>query len=371
MTTERRTGVLLSGYYGCGNLGDDLLLTVSVEELRPILPDARFLLRDHGVSLPELGADVVPTGVDKILDDRTHSRAYRLALFTRRMSGLLRQCRWLIYGGGTVFHRSGGLASLTLQWLICRLARMLGVQVAALGVGVNDLNSGPGRWLLRDIIRCCELFLVRDEAALQQCTGTKARMTGDLVFAWRSLQQAKTRPPPGASVSIGLTVSPAADRATVSSLAQALRHWQGHGHRVVFLAFQRNATMADDTTVFAAINRELADTNVPVEIRNLAADATTIVDAFADIDVVCGMRFHSLVLSAMLGRPFVGIAHDHKISEICRQFGMPWRDAATLDGDDLARLAEDTCRSVPDVSVLSRNRELAEDNFTALAAVAR
>ena len=57
---ERRTGVLLSGYYGCGNLGDDLLLTVVVEELRAILPNARFLLRDHGVGLPKLGADVDP-----------------------------------------------------------------------------------------------------------------------------------------------------------------------------------------------------------------------------------------------------------------------------------------------------------------------
>jgi polysaccharide pyruvyl transferase WcaK-like protein len=371
MTTQRRTGVLLSGYYGCGNLGDDLLLTVSVEELRPILSDARFLLRDHGVNLPQFGPDVVPTGVDAVLDDRSRSRAYRLALFIRRMSALLRQCRWLIYGGGTVFHRSGGLASLTLQWLICRLARSLGVRVAALGVGINDLSAGMGRWLLRDLIGCCDLFLVRDEAALRQCAGTKARLTGDLVFALRSLRQAKPRAPAGPSIGVGLTVSPAADRATVSALAAAVRRWRELGHRVVFLVFQRNAAMADDTTVFAAINRELSDTTVPVEIRNLAADAPSIVDAFSDIDVVCGMRFHSLVLAAMLERPFVGIAHDHKISEICRQFGMPCRDAATLDGDDLARLGEDACRMVPDTSILGRSRELAEKNFTALATVAR
>jgi polysaccharide pyruvyl transferase WcaK-like protein len=287
------------------------------------------------------------------------------------MSGLLRQCRWLIYGGGTVFHRSGGLASLTLQWLICRLARLLGVRVAALGVGVNDLSSGTGRWLLRDIIGCCDLFLIRDEAALQQCTGTKARLTGDLVFAWRSLRPAKPRALPGPSMGIGLTVSPMANSATVSALTQAVRRWRERSHRVVFLVFQRNATMADDATVFAAINRELDGTNAPIEIRNLAADASTIINAFTDIDVICGMRFHSLVLSAMLERPFVGIAHDHKISEICRQFGMPCRNAATLDSDDLARLAEDTCRIVPDASVLSRSRELAEDNFTAFAAVAR
>ena len=65
----RRTSVLLSGYYGFGDLGDDLLLTVAVEELRTILPDARFLLRDHGADLPKLGPDVIPTSIDAILDD--------------------------------------------------------------------------------------------------------------------------------------------------------------------------------------------------------------------------------------------------------------------------------------------------------------
>ncbi len=182
-----RTGVLLSGYYGCGNLGDDLLLTVAVEELRTILPGARFLLRDHGAALPNLGPDVTATGVDAILDDQTRSRIYRLAGFTRHIIGLLRQCRWLIFGGGTVFHDGGGAASLALQWLICHLARAFGVRIAALGVGIGDLQSATGRWLLRGIISRCELFLVRDDAALRQCRGTKARLTEDLVFAWRAL----------------------------------------------------------------------------------------------------------------------------------------------------------------------------------------
>ena len=53
--TGNRNDILLSGYYGCGNLGDDLLLTVAVEELRAILPGTRFLLRDHGAALPNLG----------------------------------------------------------------------------------------------------------------------------------------------------------------------------------------------------------------------------------------------------------------------------------------------------------------------------
>ncbi len=373
---EGRTRVMLSGYYGCGNLGDDLLLTVAVEELRTILPGARFLLRDHGADLPLLGPDVIPTGVDAILDDRASSRLSRLTRFIWRIAGLLRQCHWLVFGGGTVFHDTGGLASLTLQWLICHLARVLGVRVAALGVGIGDLRTGTARRLLRGIIARSELFMVRDEAALRQCTNTKARLTADLVFAWQAMRPADTRPRPDhGSLCIGLTVTPAAGEQTRTALADAIRIWREYGHRVIFLVFQRNAAtaddtaMADDTAVFADIERRLGAAAMPVEIRRPGADAAGIAQAFADIDIVCGMRFHGLVLAAMLGSPFVGIVHDNKISEICRHFGMPRHDAASLDGAELAASTEDVREKVPDSRLVHQSGELAKVNFLAFASL--
>ena len=187
-----RTGVLLSGYYGCGNLGDDLLLTVAV--------------KDCARSCPERGFCCATTAPTCRTSDRTSSppastrsstiardRGFPAHRLHRAHGGLLRQCRWLVFGGGTVFHDNGGLASLALQWLICHLARALGVRIAALGVGVGDLRTATGRRLLRGIIARCELFLVRDDAALRQCAGTKARLTADLVFAWRALQPGSVR----------------------------------------------------------------------------------------------------------------------------------------------------------------------------------
>ena len=366
----RRTAVLLSGYYGCGNLGDDLLLTVTVEELRTILPDARFLLRDHGADLPKLGPDVIATGIDAILDDQTRLQLYRLISFTWHAAGLLRQCRWLIFGGGTVYHDDRGLASMALQWLLCHLAALLGVRVAALGVGIGDLRTATGRWLLRGIIARCELFLVRDNAALRQCHGTKARLADDLVFAWRSLTpDSGRRQLAGSPASIGLTVSPLADKKTVTALAEAVRLWQEQGHRVVFFVFQQSATIADDTKVFAAINDKLAIAPGSIETRRPVANASAIVEAFADIDIVCGMRFHSLVLAAMLERPFVGIVHDNKISEISRRFGMPCHEISTVDGADLARSTEDIYRKLPDSRLLDQSRRLAKENFLAFGSL--
>ena len=318
-------------------------------------------------NLPHLGPDVIATGIDAILDDPARSRLSRLIGFTRRMAGLLRQCGWLIFGGGTVFHDNSGLASLALQWLICHLARALGVRIAALGVGVGDLRTATGRWLLRGIVSRCELFLVRDDAALRQCAGTKARLTGDLVFAWRSLPPDSARKRPSKiPATIGLTVSPQAGERTIAALADAVRLWQAKGHRVVFLVFQQSATIADDAKVFAAINAKLGAAAVGIETRCPTANASSIIDAFADIDIVCGMRFHGLVLAAMLERPFVGVVHDNKISEICRRFDMPCHDAAALDGADLVRSIDVIQGKTPERRLLEQSRALAQENFLAV-----
>src|SRR5262245_49485253 len=174
-----RDGVFLYGYFGAGNLGDDLLLAVLVAELRPILPGAKFLVRDHGDTsgLMKLGPDVTFTGTETIVADQGRLRVIRLFAYLSAYARLFRQCRWLIFGGGSLFHERGSLTSLLLQFMICCLARLRGLRIAALGVGVADLHSPAARWLLRRIVGMSDLFLVRDEAALRQCNGTKARLT--------------------------------------------------------------------------------------------------------------------------------------------------------------------------------------------------
>ncbi|MGC1467482.1 MAG: polysaccharide pyruvyl transferase family protein, partial [Pseudolabrys sp.] len=174
---------LLYGYFGAGNLGDDLLLSVATAELRAIFPTARFFVGDHGHAVPEIH-DCVFTKTETILADQTKPRIVRLALYLAAYSRLFRQCAWFVFAGGTVFHERGTTNVLLLQWLLCLLARLHGVKIAALGVGIADLHSYSGRWLMRRIVGMSRLFLVRDEAALAQCSGTKAGLGDDLVFAW-------------------------------------------------------------------------------------------------------------------------------------------------------------------------------------------
>lgn len=374
MISDTRRGVLLYGYFGAGNLGDDLLLAVTVGALRPILPDARFFVRDYGdaAGLSALDPSITFTGIETVLADKAGSRTVRLARYLRAYVRAFRECQWLVFAGGTLFHERGTLTSLVLQWMICVLARLQGVRIAALGVGVAELHSSMARWLLRRIVGMSELFLVRDDAALDQCAGTRARLTTDLVFAWDVLNPVPL--PGGAPSRIGLTIYPPACRNTAAknaraALTDAIRSWQAAGHTVVYLICQRAGVTTSDEEIFAQLNTELGPSARPIETRRLGTDAAAITRQLGDLSVICGMRFHALVLAAMLGRPFLGLAHDNKISEICRTFTMPCYSVDELAAEKLVAAIEAIRDRIPDSVLVQRARHLAQKNFRAFAAL--
>jgi len=378
MKSGARNAILLSGYFGCGNLGDDLLLSAAVAGLRPLVPGGQFLVRDSGYAteFSDSGADVALTGVERILTERGVSKVSRVTRYFARMTGLLRRCRWLVFAGGTVFHERGDARSLIIQWMICRLARLLGVRIAALGVGISQLNSARGRWMVRDIVRKSELFLVRDEAGQRQVAGTPARVSGDLVFDWRELAALRRPFAVGTTTgprTIALAVCPAAfqgaaEQRAVAAFSEAARIWHSHGHRLALLVFQSEGAGPGDQSMFAQITKHLGQ-DKPIDTRLLIPSPESLADAYRDIDVLCGMRFHGFVVAALFGVPFVGVAHDNKISEICRQFDMCCLDAGTFDGTALAAAAEASFDRGPDPALVERSATEAHENFRAFADV--
>ncbi len=375
MKSSARNGILLSGYFGCGNLGDDLLLSSAIAGLRPLLPGAQFLIRDGGTTQSEnFDTDVTFTGVETALTDQKRSKLNRACRYIANMTRLLRRCRWLIFAGGTVFHEQGSGRSLTIQWMTCRLARLLGVRIAALGVGIAQLNTPRGRWLVRDIVRISELFLVRDEAAYRQIADTKARVTGDLVFDWSelaALHKTRNANTAAGSRTIALAVCPAAfdgtsEQRAVAAFSKAVNIWLGHGHRLIFLIFQKGETAANDQRMFDQIAARVRQGKT-IETRILPTSPQALAAAFRDIDVLCGMRFHGFVLAALFGIPFVGVSHDNKISEICRRFNMSCFDAGTFEETALAGAAEASFTRRPDPILVERSTTGAHENFRAFA----
>ena len=84
----------LSGYYGQGNLGDDLLLRATIEGICRISPAPRFVIRNEGdvALLKGAAVPVELTGIDRIASDQTKSKVRRLVSTLAAYRRHLRQC---------------------------------------------------------------------------------------------------------------------------------------------------------------------------------------------------------------------------------------------------------------------------------------
>src|SRR5882724_4785407 len=106
----------LYGYYGQGNLGDDLLLRACVLGIVGVCPDARFVVR-AGKSATGLDTLCVPfevAEIDEILADQSRSKIGRLISALAAYRRYLRNCDWFIFGGGTLFHERSSPQPLIL-----------------------------------------------------------------------------------------------------------------------------------------------------------------------------------------------------------------------------------------------------------------
>lgn len=375
----------LSGYYGQGNLGDDLLLRATIEGICRVTPARCFIIRNENdiAGLNDLNVPIVLTGIDRIAADQTKSKPHRLVSTLLAYRQHFRQCDWFVFGGGTVFHERSSVIPLAMTFLICLLARVMRVRVAALGVGISMMQTASGRILLRMIVAMSEVFAVRDDAALAECekagAGSRVVLTSDLVYtmspqlraAAPQLQKADV-PLIGVSVyAPALAASVDGDR-VMAAMVAALEAVLARGWRIALLAFHHPVDDSSTHPDFQALVR--LTERFPDQYRDQvtqkilrADDIAGIAEVFSRIDLHCGMRFHGHVLSAIFGKSFVGITVDNKTDAICRLFGMPVVQIKDFSSDGVIRAMDQAVASHIDPSQRASCEDAAADNFSQLA----
>lgn len=377
VTTPR---LFLYGYYGFGNVGDDLLLNTVVTSTLGFAPDARFVVRSlcpvKGVAP---SAQVEFVALEQIMSDQSLSRGRRLGRYLLDTWKSLAGCTHLVFGGGTLFHARGNSpVNLALIFMLVAMARLRGLEVYALGVGVAPLNGSLPRRLMRGILAWATDFAVRDESSLRHCqglsNGERLRSTADLVFSLPLLKPSRDgnagrRP----VVAITLAASDIGNGAEhehfLQQLAVALQLLEGKGWSICFLAFQeldQAGISVSDTALFKRV--QSWSPNLDATVVRMSASSTEITRLFSTIDVVAGMRFHGHVLAAMQGIPFVGFGRDEKLKDLCSHLSMPFLDMGDLDADRLADTIEGARNQQPDAERVRELSRRSADNFSRIGA---
>lgn len=322
---EAPTTVLVIGYYGAGNLGDEAVLAALVGGVRAVCPDVRL---------------IVPGENPRQLASRHEVESFA-PWDMERLADALDQADAVLVGGGGLLHdyvfhdpqlmfssRHWGLPFYCgIPWL----ASELGKPVMLYAVGVGPLEFAESRDMVRDLASAAAAITVRDCESLEALAELGVRRTGIEVTAdpvWA------LSPGEGPDLDRILEVEGIKDGRW---LAVVVRNWPFAGEQeiwereliegvgrvarardlgVLFVPFQHSPYPLQDD---AALAQRLAATDAGFVAKVAQADGYTpkgIAGLLGACDAVVAMRFHALVFAAMTGTPAVALAYDPKVSHL-------------------------------------------------------
>lgn len=290
--------VLFVGYFGFGNLGDQLILSAVTDALRRGRPELELAAL--------CGSEVTawPEGVAQVA--RGDSEAVRAALGEARV---------LVVGPGGIFQDATSWRSpLWYAWM-CSKARAGGASVVHIGQSVGPLRRRVARLATRHALRGSRAIVVRDQGSARLCGELGVRESVEIAAdaGWLLPDRegaASARPRAVALAPRPWAASPSARAAWWAGLARELLDagWEVRG------------------LAMSAMDMRLLQEAVRLTGRKWTLahppDARGALDLLSSCQAVIGMRLHSLVLGALAGARLLGVSYDPKVDGLLGALGL-------------------------------------------------
>ncbi len=323
--TRARVTVVIGGYFGCGNTGDDALLLGVLGTLRRIAPEVRVIL---------LGG--------RPARDR---RRFGVACVGRKnpftVLGALRRADLFLLCGGSLLQDLTGSGSLLYYLGLLRLARLMRVRTAMVAAGIGPLLGAHAGARVRAELNRCRYISLRDADSERFLRALGV----DEGILHSSADPALLLPMPPRERAEAILcehgLSPT-DRflcvalrggrsyaVTRAILLAAVRIvCQRHGLRPLFPVFDEQYDRADSGQAARQLDGVLLSLREP-------SDALAILSR---CEAAVGMRLHALILATSAGTPALGIPadpRDPKIVSFAKEAGqlsvsVPYPSAAEI-----------------------------------------
>lgn len=319
--------VVLSGYFGFNNLGDEAVLYSMVRGIRKELGE------DTDITVLSNSPDATA----KWLEVKAVNRWQPLAALSA-----LRSCDVLVSGGGSLLQDVTGAKSLYYYLGVIGLAKMLGKKVMIFAQGMGPLMRNSSRRSAARMLNMADVITVRDVASrhlLREIGVSRpVTITADPVLVLG------TDDVPGGFAVTGVSlpenyilVCPRRwrDDAYLAELVKALAQLQRQGRKVVLFPFHQ----PEDTAVCRDIAAKLPTGAIVLE-RSMTMEDT--ISVFDGAELVIGLRLHSLIFAAVAGTPMVGISYDPKVDAFLKRVNQPCCGAAEeLSAEALVDISTD------------------------------
>jgi len=331
--------VVISGYYGFNNAGDEAVLFSIVSTLKQLKPE---------VEITVLSNDPVKTAAQHGVKSVNRWKLPEVWLAVQK-------CDLLISGGGSLLQDVTGSTSVIYYLGIVRMAKFLGKPVIFYANGVGPVTRPFTKMLINLVGNKVDTITVRDDQSLQDLkemgvTKPLARVTADPALGIDREVIDLNR---GRELlrQLGLEVHEGKPL-----LGICVREWKGlteyttkiarvadgmarQGWQVVLLPMHYPNDLAPSLRVAKAMEYPPVVAEEEYHVKDILA-------MIGNLDLLLGMRLHALIMSSVMNVPFLGISYDPKVDRFLELMGLEGAGPVqTLDEDILRdKLAETISR---------------------------
>jgi polysaccharide pyruvyl transferase CsaB len=316
--------VLISGYFGFGNSGDEAILSVLLADLKEVFvkPNITVVAGSVESIAADHQVDAIPwMDISRI---REHAEASDL----------------MVLGGGGLFqdHQTFDPAAILTPahggmsyWAgFALLSRLVDKPLAIYGAGVGPLATEDGKRLTTVCFLAASAASVRSQGSaelLDQLGIHDVPVTADPVFRMKAraeigLEILANEHIPDATNRIMVAIRSWDDEAFVPALADQLDQLvESQDAVVVFLPFQTSPHRSEnDPAVALRVLSAMKQRSRAAILRgSYTPEDKMAVQSAASL--VIGMRLHSVIMAAAAGVPLVALAYDPKVVDTRNSLG--------------------------------------------------
>lgn len=294
----RPNDVLISGYYGYKNTGDDSLLKAIVQNLKEQKPDIKITV------LSKIPAETaVQYGVSSI---------HRYNIF--KIISLMKRTRLLISGGGSLLQDVTSTQSYKYYSFIIKTAMRYGARVMVYANGIGPLCSEKNRIDCKKVLDRVDKITLRDEQSLRELENlgieNKAEVSADPAFSLKPICMDETNDEQYFVVSVRKWKNLPEDFA--DKLAE-ICNFVKEKYNIIPVFIPMQGWM--DNEICNEISKQCGGI-----VKDPFEDVEALIGYIKNSRFVMGMRLHTLIYAFGVNVPVVALSYDPKVDAIVRHW---------------------------------------------------
>lgn len=299
--------VVVSGYYGFKNSGDDAILSCICSDLRRISEDIS----------EKMEVTILSNTPEEVPKEYGFPAIHRFRFW--KVIRALKNCDLLLMGGGSLLQDATSSRSLYYYLALIWMAKLFGARVILYANGIGPIQKRRNRRLAARIVNRVDTITLREHLSLElltelQIQRPKIAVTADPVFQFAiSNKKGQSEIFSKEEIAKGIPIVGVMFRkwqqeeAYVKKMAQLCDDLVGEfGVQIVFLPMR----YPSDIPIARAIAVKM---KMPSKVVENYYTAQEMIDFIGEMDLVLSMRLHALIYAAIQGVPMMGFNYDPKV----------------------------------------------------------